>query len=223
MSFSGVASNVSLVVFDMDGVLVDTTPCHRRAYESLWNHLGIAGPAYEAIAGRRTVDVVREFAAEQVSTDSQIEQLVDLKQEAARALLASEPIVFDDSERTVRRLADSGFALALGTGASRRGVSIVLDRLACASLFEAIVTADDVSRGKPDPEVFERACTLSGHDPEEALVIEDSFQGIEAGLSAGCYVVAVRSKIDHAAQRFLGTFPNLDETVDALTGAREAM
>jgi len=201
----------------MDGVLVDTGPCHARAFGELWSRLGIQGPSYDQIAGRRTRDVVQEFAAPLAPSPAELRTWTLWKQERARELLGSEPIHFADSDEALRSFARTGLSLALGSGASRETVEIVLRRFGWRELFSPVVSAEDVARGKPAPDVYRLLLERSRVDPSEALVVEDSAAGIEAGLACGARVVSVRTGLRSAHPCFAGSCADLAELARCMT------
>lgn len=206
-----------LLAFDLDGVLVDTTPCHARAYGELWSRLGIEGPEYDQIAGRRTCDVIQEFAASLEPSPARLRAWTRWKQERARELLGSVPIRFDDSEDALRRFARAGLRLALGSGASRATMDVVLRRFGWTELFSPVVAAEDVARGKPAPDVYRLLLERSRVEPSDALVVEDSAAGLEAGLACGARVVSVRSGLRSPHPRFAGSCADLAELARCLT------
>jgi len=206
----------ALVAFDLDGVLVDTSACHARAYAELWERLGTTGPPYTEIAGRRTEEVVAEVALPLGLEAAQLEEAVRFKQRRARALLASEAIVFEDAVPCVRALHARGLRLALGTGASRETAQLSLARLGLEAAFDVLVSAEDVRVGKPGPEVYRLCCARAGASPERTLVVEDSGTGIAAACAAGTWVACVRSGLVIAAPRWLGSFPDLRHLQAAL-------
>jgi len=200
---------IELVVFDFDGVLVDTSAGHRRAWDDLWRLVGVAGPRYETIAGRRTLDVVRERTAALSPSPERIAEWVAFKQARARLHAAAGDVVFPDARGVVHELARDGFTLAIGTGASRRAVETALERLALGELFAAVVAAEDVAAGKPAPDVYRRVLERVRTRAERALVIEDSAAGLAAALGAGAWAAAVRSGAAVEHPRFLGGFEDL--------------
>ena len=206
-----------LLAFDMDGVLVDSSACHARAFSELWSRLRIDGPEYDQIAGRRTGDVIQEFAAPLGPSQARLRAWTRWKQERARELLGSEPIRFDDSEAALRSLARAGLRMALGSGASRATVDLVLRRFGWTELFSPVVSAEDVARGKPAPDVYRLLLERSRVEPSDALVVEDSAAGIEAGLACGAHVVSVRSGLSSPSPRFLGSCADLAELARRLT------
>lgn len=197
------------VVFDLDGVLVDTSSCHSQAYADLWAEIGLEGPAYADIAGQKTVEVVARVAAALIPTEAQLRSWTAFKQERARHYIASEDIAFADTLPALRALRAAGMPLALGTGASRRTAEAVLARLDLTDFFAVVATAEDAGRGKPAPDVYEFLLRRLNADPDRALVVEDSSSGLTAALAAGAYAASVRAGhcLDH--QKFIGRYADL--------------
>jgi HAD superfamily hydrolase (TIGR01509 family) len=208
-----------LVIFDMDGVLVDTSACHRLAYERLWQRCGVTGPAYETIAGRPTREVVAEFTAPLRPSAGQVSEWVSFKQAAARALLAGNSIVYTDTIPALSALQSARIPMALATGASRETAFQVLAQTCLRAFFGIVVTAEDVARGKPDPEVYQVVMTRAEASPARCVIVEDSAAGIRAGLASGARVASVRTglRLDHPD--FLGSFADLSALVAALNVA----
>ena len=207
MSRDGTA--LDLIVFDLDGVLVDTTACHRRAFDDLWRLAGCAGPPYDLIAGRRTLDVVADVTAPLSPSAAQVREWVTFKQGCARRYLAEVDIAYPDTRPCLAALAATPMRRALATGASRETAEIVLARLGTCEGWAAVVTADDVTAGKPSPEVYLTVIAVSACPPERTLVVEDSGAGLVAAAASGAHVASVRSGLRAASPRFLGAFDDL--------------
>lgn len=210
----------ALVIFDLDGVLVGSDTCHARAYEETWQRLGVLGaPPYPQLAGRRTRDVVAEQLA-RTGLGGDLDASVRFKQERARHHLVTAPVVFDDTPAALVRFA-SAARLAVGTGASRETAELLLARTGARAAFETVVAAEDVTRGKPAPDVYAAVLARCAVAPERALVVEDSASGVTAALAAGAHVALVRGKPDAAAglprdPRVLGAYADLLALADAL-------
>ena len=220
-----------LVIFDLDGVLVASDACHARAYEETWQRLGVRGaPAYAQLAGRRTRDVIAEQLARS-GVGGDLAAAVRFKQERARHHIATASIVFEDTPAALARFAKAA-RLALGTGASRETAELLLARIGARAAFETLVAAEDVTRGKPAPDVYAAVLARCAVAPERALVVEDSAAGVSAALAAGAHVALVRAK-PHArapqlsqsgsepdwgrpGPRVLGSFADLTALADAL-------
>ena len=199
----------SWVVFDLDGVLVDTSPCHSRAYADLWAEIGLEGPVYADIAGQKTVEVVAQVAADLNPTEAQLRLWTKFKQERARRYIANEDIAFADTLPALRALRAAGITLALGTGASRQTTEAVLMRLGLADFFAVVATAADAAHGKPAPDVYEFLLRRLNADPDRALVVEDSSTGLTAALAAGAHAASVRAGHGMDHQKFIGCYADL--------------
>jgi len=204
-------SQYAFLVFDMDGVIADTSPCHSRAYQDLWRAIGIEGPEYEIIAGRKTADVVAEVTDKLKPSAEQIAQWVRLKQQQARKYLLTETIAFSDTIPCLAAIARSRIPMALGTTASRDTTDLVLNRTGLADVFCAIATGEDVRNGKPAPEIYLHLMLRAGMKPNQTLIIEDSSSGLKSGIASEAYVASVRTgkKVDDP--RFIGSFSDLSE------------
>jgi len=202
-------ANFSLVVFDMDGVLVRTDEVHGQAYSDLWKRLGLDGPEYSKIAGQTTEEAIRMLTVDLRPSSEQLTTWVDFKQERARRYLSTHDIDYSDAIPTLEALSHRGLQLAIGTGASPVSTDMILRRLGVRRLFTVVVTAEDVSNGKPDPEVYRAVLDRTGERPEDTLIVEDSEAGLEAALGSGSWAVSVRTGLRSVHPRFLGAFDNL--------------
>jgi HAD superfamily hydrolase (TIGR01509 family) len=200
---------VTFLVFDMDGVLVDTSECHARAYRDLWERCGVTGPPYPAIAGRPTVEVVRELVRA-----GEIGELVRFKQQRAREYMQSEDVIYADVAPALTALHAAGLGMGVATGASRATAEMLLQRAGVADYLRFVLAAEDVRAGKPDPEVYLLARELAGTD--DVLVIEDSASGLAAAVAAGTRVACVRSGLRVESPLFAGSFAGLPELARSL-------
>jgi beta-phosphoglucomutase len=187
------------VVFDFDGVLVDSEPLHYRSLRESLLPEGIAideeeyGREYMAYSDREAIRLALEKHG-QSGDLGRMDGVAQRKAELFEALLPQIPF-FPGARELVRELA-AGLPLAIASGALHREIEAILDAGGIREAFSAIVGADDVARGKPDPEPFRAAAAMlrwatPGLRPEECLAIEDSLPGIAAARAAGMRVVAV--------------------------------
>ena len=204
-------TDFSLIIFDMDGVLVDTTPCHERAYQELWRKIGIAGPAYRNIAGMKTVEVVSKYTKQLIPSEKSIKEWVLFKQLRAGKYISNELVVYNDSVACLKSIVKLKVKIALATGASRKNCSIILKKLGIGELFSVIITGDDVQKGKPSPEVFLSAMNQVDLVPDKTLIVEDSLSGLQSAISSKAYVASVRSGNKIEAPKFIGKFRDLQE------------
>jgi beta-phosphoglucomutase len=192
------------VIFDMDGVLIDSGAHHRSAWRALLDELGVQ-PA-EAEFWRLTIGRPAEEAVPLLlgrpMPSSEARRLALRKRDlyagfAARGLL-SVPGVAEFVQTLVRL----GVPRAVGTSASRGDVENLLGALALRRHFEIIVTAEDVRFGKPDPEVYLECARRLGSPPGVCLVFEDSLVGVQAARRAGMRAIGVTTA--HTAEELLG-------------------
>ena len=200
---------MKLIVFDMDGVLVDSSPSHTRAFHDLWSRYGVEGPEYSAIAGRPTREVVAAYTRD-------IEEWVNFKQQRARDYLAAEPVTFDDVLPSLETIRQSGARMAVATGASRTTAELLLRRAGIAGYFEFVLTAEAVQAGKPDPELYRTAVERFGAAPGDVAVVEDSAAGLEAAVAASTWVACVRTGLSIRSPYFLGSYRGLLEFAAAI-------
>jgi len=204
---------MTFLIFDMDGVLVDTSTGHARAYQDLWERCGVAGPPYSSIAGRPTREVVEQFTRELTPTPADIEEWVAFKQQRARLRFQAGTLAFDDVVPCLKAIDRAGIAMGVATGASRETAELLLARAGITGFFRFLLTAEDVRRGKPEPEVYQRAgqraLEISGAKAGETVVIEDSDSGLRAAAAAGTKVACVRSGLRISSPGFLGSFHGL--------------
>lgn len=174
------------VVFDMDGVLVHSTPCHSQAFAEILNSLGISNFVYSRFAGWRTSDVFRTVFLEAglPMTEEKIAECSRNKSARSKELLERTPGLFTSCAPGVTRLA-AHYPLALASSGSRSSVETFLDKSGLRTVFKAVISGDDVSHAKPNPEVFSRAIGKLALAPSRCVVVEDAAAGVQAALAAG--------------------------------------
>jgi HAD superfamily hydrolase (TIGR01509 family) len=179
------------VVFDLDGVIVDSEPIHEQATHEYLASLGI--PDDEALRqdmmGRR----VRELTDVLAERLGRPPEEVSAEREAIfwRLLERDGPRPMPGLGAAIARLSRAGLELAVATSGTRAYVGFVLERLGVRAAFKAVVSGDDVTLGKPDPETYLLTAALLGADPADCVALEDTFHGVTAARSAGMHAVAV--------------------------------
>lgn len=184
--------NIRAVLFDMDGVIVDSEPHHERAFLEVFDELGYGqthGIRFADFIGRSDLAVWLDFV-ERHKPPYPLDHLVGLKQTRVLDFMrASEPI-FEGLPDLVRFLAPN-FRLAVASGSVHPVIEAVLSMKGLRPFFSTVVSSTDVPRGKPAPDIFLRAAQLLDVSPAHCCVIEDSKPGVAAGLAAGMQVIAI--------------------------------
>ena len=199
------------VIFDMDGVLVDSADAHWESWRRLADENGVSvnREHFTSTFGRPSSDIIPFIFGELTSTKTQA--LSERKEAIYRDLLGDPPPIVAGAVDLVRSLHAAGIALALGSSGPRDNIDLVLGAMRVVESMSVIISSDDVTRGKPDPQVFQLSAQRLGLPPDRCIVIEDAPVGIQAAKAAGARAVAVL--IYHPRQ----SFAQADFTVDRLT------
>ena len=190
--------NITAIIFDMDGVLIDSEPAHKLAKERALARFGITLPEalYEKYKGRPDETMLNEVVA------SLPEANLD-----AQAVLRFKHLEFEAVEHLAMPIrgakefvnwTKNKFRIALATSATPRNRQAALHLLGLSDSFDFVVDASGFSHPKPDPEIFRNAARGLKAYTTECLVIEDSLNGVVAGKAAGCHVVAITTSFAEA-------------------------
>lgn len=189
------------VLWDLDGTLVDSGELHWVAWRDAMAAEGvtITRAMFEATFGWKNDPILRRWLGEDVSEDRK-RRIAEGKEEAYRAALRAEGLVpLPGAREWVERLHGEGWKQAICSSAPRANIEAVLDVTGLDHDFDAIVAAEDVTLGKPDPQVFLLGAARLGVAAARAIVVEDAEAGVEAARRAGMKSIGVNPKITLAA------------------------
>lgn len=179
-------------IFDMDGVIVDSNPVHRRAWVEFNRRYGLetGESMHRRMYGKRNDQILRDFFGTQLS-DSEILARGAAKEELYRELMAAclEQSLVPGIREFLARAA--GLPLALATNANSSNVDFLLDRTGLRRYFQVVVDGYQVSNPKPHPEIYLVAARRLGMEPRNCIVFEDSHSGVQAACAAGMRTVGV--------------------------------
>lgn len=179
------------LIFDLDGVIVDSHPAHKRAWRAFFASLGRNYSDAElefVVEGNKREEILRHFLGE--LTPEQIKDY-GAQKEALFKNSASELKPLPGLEDFFTDIASAALPAALASSASRSRVEYLVRQLGFARHFQVMVTGDDVSRGKPDPALFQMAAAHLGIAPRDILVCEDAVNGVTAAKAAGMKCLAI--------------------------------
>jgi HAD superfamily hydrolase (TIGR01509 family) len=182
------------VIFDVDGVLVDSSVAHYHSWLALADESGghrMSEAEFDATFGRTSREIIAELWPGGQLTAAEIARLDDRKEQLYRDLLRADFRAIAGAADLITALKDAGFAVAAGSSGPPENVFLVLDQLQRRDLFDAVITAADVTRGKPHPEVFLKSAGGLGLPPHQCAVIEDALVGVAAANDAGCLSIAL--------------------------------
>jgi beta-phosphoglucomutase len=192
------------VIFDVDGVLTDSYQAHFQSWRRLFSDIDaeFTEDQFRATFGRTNRDIFGELYGGQMD-DEEMRRLGDRKEAYYREIVSKTFTPLPGAVELIDALHEAGFKLAVGSSGPPENIQLTLEKLGRANSFSARVTSRDVTRGKPDPQVFSLAAERLGLPPSQCAVIEDAPQGIEAANRAGTTSIAVtgtttREKLAHA-------------------------
>lgn len=188
---------IDAVIFDLDGVILDSEPLHVQASNAALNEFGVKLTIEQnaPFMGLNERDYWQKLI-EYFAIDALPEYLADRKKQAyIRILLEEDLIAYPDVVKFVNLCKDENLKLAIASSSSHQEIEIILKKLSLIEKFDVIVSSEDISRGKPSPDIFLLASEKLGVPPEKCLVIEDSVNGIKAAKDAGMKVIAYRAPI----------------------------
>ena len=184
------------VIFDMDGVIVDTEPLHKKAYYRHFAELNIVvdPELFSKFAGKSTRNVY-QMVKDIFGIDTDAEELIQRKRSIFYDLFDTDPDLklLDGVESLLNQLYAQDFQLILASSAAKSTIDRVFKRFNLFTFFSHLVSGEDFPESKPDPAIFIEAQRLSGNDKANCIVIEDSTNGILAANGAGIYCVGYKS------------------------------
>jgi HAD superfamily hydrolase (TIGR01509 family) len=209
------ATNNSLAIFDHDGVLVDSLEFHKEAWFELGRRTGLAfTPEFiHETFGMTNMSIFRRLLGDALS-DDQMRRYSDLKEVCYRDVARGQIRLMDGVREVLDQLTALGVKLAIGSSGPLANMELTVDECGLNGRFAAIASLEDITRGKPDPQVFLVAATRARSAPVHSVVFEDAPVGIQAAKAAGMYAVGLTTTHPAAALEQAGA----DNVVKNLAG-----
>lgn len=183
------------VIFDLDGVIVSTDDCHYEAWKRLADDEGIyfdrdINKRLRGVSRMESLAIILE-RSDKVYSAAERERLAEIKNDYYRKLIAdlTPARILPGVTTFLSDLRKAGLKLAVGS--SSKNTPLILDRIGMAHFFDAVADGNEITKSKPDPEVFLLAARKLGVPPENCAVVEDAEAGIEAALAGGMLVLGV--------------------------------
>lgn len=207
------------VIFDMDGVIIDSENFWKRAEYEVFSSLGVVvHQEFTSLTKTMTTTEVTKFwykkSPWKTNTLEEVEEMVvsrviDLIEESGNEIIGIESFI--------KKLKSKGFKIGLATNSPYKIIPVVLKKTGISKYFDILFSAEFVESGKPDPMIYIRTSKELGVDPENCIVIEDSYSGMMAAKKAGMKVVAFVngnqnldvSLADYQMENFLNVFPEV--------------
>jgi beta-phosphoglucomutase len=190
---SGTVGGRRAVLWDVDGTMIDSSEHHWLSWRETLaaENFELTREQFAAVFGRRNDEILRGYFGEEFPA-AEVARVGDAKEELYRSLVRARGIELLPGVRDwLERLRDAGWLQAMASSAPRANLEAITDALNLRGYFDAVVSAEDVQRGKPDPQVFLTAARKLGVEPDACVVIEDAPAGVEAARRAGMRAVGV--------------------------------
>ena len=204
------------IIFDMDGVIVNSEPLHERAYLELFAELGYGenhGVNFDNYIGRTDKTLIEDFCATHKPAFT-VEHFSNLKKDRFLSIMRESEPIFEDLPELVARLA-ARYPMAVASGSLHPVIDAVLALKNLRQYFKFCVSSSDVAHGKPAPDIFLHTAKLLSVEPAACCVIEDSPAGVAAARAAGMDVIAITNSLprEHlsAATRIVDSYHEIDQ------------
>ncbi len=183
------------VIFDMDGVLIDSYHSHFMSWKQMLKRhgLNITEEQFSATFGQTNKDIISKLFPS--IRPEEYELLAEEKEKRFREIIKKDFPEMDGASGLIKAIHEAGGLLGIGSSGPLKNIKTVLHLLGAERYFQAIVSGNDIIHGKPHPEVFLKAAKKLGLPPSLCVVIEDAPSGIKAAKAAGCPVVGLTGTV----------------------------
>ena len=190
-------ADIKAVIFDLDGVIVTTDDCHYEAWKRMADEEGIyfdrqINERLRGVSRMASLEIVLERAEKSYSEDEKNEMAQRKNNYYVELIKQLTPAaILPGVEKNLQALKEAGIKIAIGS--SSKNTPIILKQIGLDTTFDAVSDGNNISKSKPDPEVFLKAADMLGIPYAECMIVEDADAGIEAGKAAGMKTVAVNN------------------------------
>ncbi len=190
------SNSIQAVIWDLDGVILDSADEHRRAWKRLAEDEGIVftDEDFWATFGKRNNDIIPHYW--HVTSAEQLQELADRKEQHFRAFIRETAAFLPGAEELMRDLHTAGFAQAMASSTPTENIALISQLLGLERYLSAFISGETVAHGKPAPDIFLRAAEALNVPPAACVVIEDAVAGVQAAHAAGMRCIAVAGERD---------------------------
>lgn len=213
------SKNIQCVIFDMDGVIIDSEEIHKKAYYETFVSLGldVSEKVYKTLTGSSTINAFQRLIAH-FNLDLDADELVLDKRRRYVNFFENNPglHLVDGVEEIIKYFHYKEITLILASSSAMVNINRVFDRFNLHSYFSAKISGADLMASKPHPEIFEKAALLGNTPKENCIVIEDSDNGIKAANDAGIFVFGYANKLSEGQ-----TLENADAVISDFNSLKD--
>lgn len=209
---------IKAIVFDMDGVLIEAKDWHYEALNRALRLFGMEITRYEHLTtfdGLPTRRKLQMLSAQGTLPTELHDFINDMKQRYTMEIVNAQCKPRFNHEYALSKLKANGYRLAVGSNSIRDTIEVMMRKAALEGYLEFIISNQDVSRPKPDPEMYVKAITKLGLSPQECLIVEDNENGLRAAHASGAHVMEVADVNDVTFARVTGRIAECDRALAA--------
>lgn len=213
-------NKVKAVIWDMDGIIADTSQYHHKGWQIVFRKRGInyTEADFRRNTGKRSDTIIREVLGEKIP-QNEITEIIQEKDATFRQLMGGNIKLFPGVLKLITSLKEHDFKIAIASSAPMENIQLITQSLKIDNRFDAIISGWEVTKGKPHPQTFLLAAEKLGVETEDCIVIEDAISGVTASKRAGMRCIAVTNTTSREELREADLIiDTLEEiTVDDLT------
>ncbi len=202
------------IIFDLDGTLVDSLPYHHESWRIFFKNNNIEENDFSEIIkeykGGGTLELMTSVFGD-IYTRDELKKMSDDKEVIFRDIYKSKIYPIEGLNTFLDNLKENNILLSIGSNAIRKNVLMTIEELGITNYFSSIICGDEVSRGKPDPEMYLKTLSNLKVSKNECIIFEDSIEGVEAARNADIKVIGVTSSQSSEKLKSVGAFKTIND------------
>jgi len=202
------------IIFDLDGTLVDSLPYHHESWRIFFKNNNLEEHDFSEVLkeykGGGTLELMTSVFGDMYTKD-ELKKMTDDKEIIFRDIYKSKIYPIEGLKQFLDNLKENNILLSIGSNAIRENVLMTIEELSITNYFSSIICGDEVSRGKPDPEMFVKTLSNLNVSRDECIIFEDSIEGVKAAKNAHIKVIGVTSSQSSEKLKSVGAFKTIDD------------
>ena len=202
------------IIFDLDGTMVDSLPYHHESWRIFFKNNNLEENDFTEILkeykGGGTLELMTSVFGN-IYTKEELEKMTNDKEVIFRDIYKSKIYPIEGLKKFLDNLKESNISLSIGSNAIRKNVIMTIEELGITNYFSSIICGDEVSKGKPDPEMYIKTLSNLKVNKDECVIFEDSIEGVEAGKNADIKVIGVTSSQSSEILKSVGAFKTIND------------
>ena len=202
------------IIFDLDGTLVDSLPYHHESWRIFFKKNNIEENDFDEIyknyKGGGTLELMTSVFGD-IYTKDELEKMSDDKEVIFRDIYRSKIVPINGLRKFLDNLKKNNILLSIGSNAIRKNVLMTIKELGITNYFSSIICGDEVSKGKPDPEMYIKTLSNLKVNKNECIIFEDSIEGVTAAKNANIKAIGVTSSQSSEILKSVGAFKTIED------------